>query len=173
MWLCGWRECNAGRRDGCWASSAGSTSLAAGRSPTDSAASAAAGSFTKRSRWLASNSSTTETSFAAGRRPVTIRHTHRARMLSAASAPTAEASTAGSSRTRPASARAASTNDGSFSITRAALGVLEIGRRAVHSSRVGASNAISHGCRNCRCQCTYTPRRYWPGPWDGLYLRSG
>ncbi len=53
---------------------------------------------------------------------------------------------------RAASAIAASTIDGSFNITRASNGVLDRGRSAVHSSRLGASIALSIGCRNWRCQ---------------------
>jgi len=53
---------------------------------------------------------------------------------------------------RVAKTRAASTNVGSFSRTSACIGVLETMRLAVHSSRVGASNAARLGCRNVRCQ---------------------
>lgn len=48
--------------------------------------------------------------------------------------------------------RAASTKVGSLRSTRAAFGVLERGRSAVHSSRLGASIAFIMGWRNIRCQ---------------------
>ena len=37
----------------------------------------------------------------------------------------------------------------------------EMMRDAVHSSREGASKLAIIGCKNVRCQCVYTPRRYW------------
>ena len=59
-----------------------------------------------------------------------------------------------------ASTLAASTKLGSFSSVRACCGVLLITRTAVQSSRDGASKFASIGCKNVRCQCEYTPRRY-------------
>ena len=72
-----------------------------------------------------------------------------------------------------ASFLAASTNVGSLSSTNAALGVLERIRAAVQSSRAGASNASSCGCRNARCQCIYNPRRHWLLPVSEVYSRLG
>ena len=52
-----------------------------------------------------------------------------------------------SRRMRAANARAASTNVGSFEQHQRRSGVFERGRWAVHSSRDGASNALSIGCK--------------------------
>ena len=57
--------------------------------------------------------------------------------------------------------------------TSAACGVFDTGRSAVHSSRLGASKASRLGCRNVRCQCVYSPRRYWSGPTSACQVRLG
>mgnify|MGYP000928610478 CR=1 FL=1 len=46
-------------------------------------------------------------------------------------------------------------------------------RSAVHSSRLGASNASILGCKKLRCHHVYRPRRHWLSPLSAIQSRTG